>query len=163
MRRGLAADLHFIGDGPERRYIEAFRARSPFAAHIVVTGSVPHAVARARIREADLLTFPSLHESGGTVIVEAIEAGTAVLALDLGGPGELLKNYPGLIPARRRSYNQTVADFADHMLRFQQSPDFRRRLGCQILELQEKLSFEKAVSTLIQSDLDRERSEGGLS
>jgi glycosyltransferase involved in cell wall biosynthesis len=162
-RRGLAANLHFIGDGPERRYIEAFRARSSFAAHVVVTASVPHAVARARIREADLLTFPTLRDSSGNVIIEAIEAGTPILALDLGGPGELLKKYSGLIPARRRSYNETVADFADHMIQFQQSSDFRRRLRCQVLELQEELSFEKAVSTLVQCDLDREGSESGSS
>jgi glycosyltransferase involved in cell wall biosynthesis len=97
------------------------------------------------------------------VIIEAIEAGTPILALALGGPGDLLKSYSGLIAARGRSYNQAVADFADHMLQFQQSADFRRRLRCQVRELQEELSFEKAVSTLIRCDLARERSEGGLS
>jgi glycosyltransferase involved in cell wall biosynthesis len=163
VRQGLAADLHFIGDGPERRYIEAFRARSSFAAHIVVAGSVPHAVARARIREADLLTFPSLRDSSGNVIIEAIQAGTPILALDLGGPGELLQKYSGLIPARHRSYDQAVTDVADRMLRFEQSSDFRRELRSEVLKLQEELSFEKAVSTLVQCDLDREGNESGSS
>lgn len=35
----------------------------------------------------DLFTFPSLHDSGGTAVLEALTFGLPVVCLDLGGPG----------------------------------------------------------------------------
>jgi glycosyltransferase involved in cell wall biosynthesis len=45
----------------------------------------------------DFLLFPSLHDSGGFVVLEALCHGMPVLCLDLGGPKEIVSLDSGLI------------------------------------------------------------------
>ena len=40
-----------------------------------------------RLRDSDVLLFPSLRDGGGAVVVEAMAAGLPVVCLDVGGPG----------------------------------------------------------------------------
>ncbi len=59
-------------------------------------GPLPHARTRAAIRTAHLLIHPSIMEGGANVIVEAITAGTAVVASRMSGNvGMLGRDYPG--------------------------------------------------------------------
>jgi putative glycosyltransferase (TIGR04348 family) len=62
-------------------------------------GARPHAWTRQAIRKAHLLLVPSLMEGGANVIVEAVRAGTAVLASRVpGNVGMLGRAYPGYFP-----------------------------------------------------------------
>jgi putative glycosyltransferase (TIGR04348 family) len=62
-------------------------------------GPKPHGWARQLIRRAHLLLVPSLMEGGANVIVEAVTAGTAVLASRASGNvGMLGPRYPGYFP-----------------------------------------------------------------
>jgi glycosyltransferase involved in cell wall biosynthesis len=45
---------------------------------------------------ADVLLFPSFHDSGGWVVAEALRVGCPVLCLDLGGPPNLVGATGGL-------------------------------------------------------------------
>ena len=59
-------------------------------------GPLPHGLARSAIRDAHLLVHPSVMEGGANVIVEAITAGTPVVASRVSGNvGMLGRNYPG--------------------------------------------------------------------
>ena len=58
--------------------------------------ALPHGLTRAAIKRAHLLIHPSLMEGGANVIVEALTAGTPVLASHMSGNiGMLGKDYPG--------------------------------------------------------------------
>lgn len=60
------------------------------------TGALPHGLTRCAIRNAHLLVHPSLMEGGANVIVEAVTAGTPVIASRVSGNlGMLGRNYPG--------------------------------------------------------------------
>lgn len=62
-------------------------------------GALPHGLTRAAIQRADLLVHPSILEGGANVIVEAITAGTPVLASRMSGNlGMLGESYPGYFP-----------------------------------------------------------------
>lgn len=57
---------------------------------------LPHGLTRAAIKRAHVLIHPSLMEGGANVIVEALTAGTPVLASRMSGNvGMLGKDYPG--------------------------------------------------------------------
>lgn len=59
-------------------------------------GALPHARTRAAMRSAHLLIHPSVMEGGANVIVEAVMAGTPVIASRMSGNvGMLGKDYPG--------------------------------------------------------------------
>lgn len=62
-------------------------------------GAKPHGATRQFIRRAHLLLIPSLMEGGANVIVEAVTAGTSVLASRMpGNVGMLGQRYPGYFP-----------------------------------------------------------------
>jgi glycosyltransferase involved in cell wall biosynthesis len=48
-------------------------------------------------RDHDLLIFPSLHDSGGFVVLEALAHGLPVVCLDLGGPKEIVTPDSGVV------------------------------------------------------------------
>ena len=59
-------------------------------------GPLPHGLTRCALRDAHVLVHPSLMEGGANVIVEAITAGTPVVASRVSGNvGMLGRNYPG--------------------------------------------------------------------
>lgn len=71
------------------------------APNVRMLGMQPHRVTRERIRRAHLLVVPSRMEGGANVVVEAITAGTPVLASDCDGNlGMLPHGYPGIFPVR---------------------------------------------------------------
>ncbi len=62
-------------------------------------GLLPHGLTRAAIKRAHLLIHPSIMEGGANVIVEAITAGTAVVASRMSGNiGMLGPDYAGYFP-----------------------------------------------------------------
>lgn len=75
---------------------QAMMARDP-RYHWV--GARPHGLTRIAIQRAHLLLHPSIMEGGANVIVEAITAGTPVLASFMSGNlGMLGSEYPGYFP-----------------------------------------------------------------
>lgn len=76
------ASLWVVGDGPLRRELEARHA----GARICFLGRLGDREADRRVAGADVLVAPSLGgESFGVVLLEAMAAGTAVIASDLPG------------------------------------------------------------------------------
>ncbi len=61
--------------------------------------ALAHGLTRAAIKRAHVLIHPSTLEGGANVIVEALTAGTSVLASEMSGNvGMLGKSYPGYFP-----------------------------------------------------------------
>ena len=76
--------------GREARELARVDKRYRFA------GALPHGLARAAIARAHLLIHPSVAEGGANVIVEAVTAGTPVIASRISGNvGMLGAEYPG--------------------------------------------------------------------
>ena len=87
-------------------------------------GARPHAWTRQAIKRAHLLILPSLMEGGANVIVEAVTAGTAVLASRVSGNvGMLGRDYAGYFPAGNA---QALARL---LVRCREDQPFYRRLA----------------------------------
>lgn len=95
---GRAADarpdveLVIAGDGPERAALEARAAASPVADRIVFVGGVPAERAFSLFRGALGFVLSSRHEPQGIVVVEAMAAGTPVIATRVGGVPETVRD-----------------------------------------------------------------------
>lgn len=61
-------------------------------------------------REHDVLLFPSLHDSGGMVVLEAMQHGLPVVCLKLGGPGALVDDTCGIAIDTTGKTRQTVTE-----------------------------------------------------
>jgi glycosyltransferase involved in cell wall biosynthesis len=85
------AKLAIIGEGPERPALERLISEHDAAEDIMLLGERLNPI--PLIAKADLFVHPSSREGFGNVIVEALAAGTPVIATDCpNGPAEILEN-----------------------------------------------------------------------
>lgn len=96
-RRGLAWTLTMVGVGPMESTLKA-QARALGIDHLITwTGSLPREEVMAQYGRHDLFLFPSLHDSGGTVVLESMSQGCPVVCVDLGGPPHFVDERCGRI------------------------------------------------------------------
>jgi glycosyltransferase involved in cell wall biosynthesis len=89
----IDATMQIIGDGPERASCEKVCRRRGLGGHVRFLGWRPHADALAAIAAAHVLVLPSrCLESYGLTLIEALAAGTNVLASDRGAMRELVQS-----------------------------------------------------------------------
>jgi len=87
--------LDIIGDGPERARVEALTKNCGVGDKVRFVGLIPHPRVAAHLSQYDLLGFPSVHEFGGAVVLEAMAMGVVPLVVDYGGPSELVSPSTG--------------------------------------------------------------------
>lgn len=101
--------LDMVGDGPMRASLEAQARDLGVSQAVTFHGQVPHDAVQDIAARANLLTFPSIREFGGGVVLEAMALGVVPLIVDYAGPGELVTPDTGLtVPIGPRA--QIVAD-----------------------------------------------------
>ncbi len=95
----------------------------------------------------DAFLFPSLHDSGGMVLLEAMASGLPIICLDLGGPGVVVDNTFGrVISTARKSESQVLSDLGSAMFQFAQNPHLRRELGLKAKQKVKEYSWAKSVA-----------------
>ena len=87
--------IDVIGDGPQRPELEKFIGRENLAGGVTLAGWVEHAAVQDRLAASDVLTFPSIREFGGGVVLEANAVGLPCVVPDYGGVGELVTDATG--------------------------------------------------------------------
>ncbi|TFW16510.1 TIGR04348 family glycosyltransferase [Massilia arenosa] len=87
-----------IGNALEPQLGEA--AQAAHSRNFQWLGSLPHGDTRQRLKRSHAMVITSLMEAGANVIIEAVTAGTPVLASDIpGNRGMLGDDYAGFFPA----------------------------------------------------------------
>jgi glycosyltransferase involved in cell wall biosynthesis len=105
-----------VGDGPDRPRLERLARKLGIADRVRFTRSMPRQWALAQMQMSDVLVFPSLHDSGGFVVLEAMDLNMPVICIDLGGPAVHVDQTNGFkIPTI--SLEQAIDDIADAMTR----------------------------------------------
>ncbi|MBI1367679.1 MAG: glycosyltransferase [Planctomycetes bacterium] len=82
--------VDIIGDGPDKPRLERIIEEQKIAHGVTLAGWVPHAKLQERLVQSDVLSFPSIREFGGAVVLEAMAVGLVPLIVDYGGPSELV-------------------------------------------------------------------------
>jgi glycosyltransferase involved in cell wall biosynthesis len=84
--------VFFVGEGAQRRAIEATIDELGLGQCVTLTGKVAHPVLLALYHMVDLVVVPSLDEGFGNVAIEALSRRALVLASDAGGLREILRH-----------------------------------------------------------------------
>ncbi len=82
--------LDILGFGPERQALESQVANLGLNDFVRFLGKIPHHELAALMLDADVLTYPSVREFGGGVVLEAMAMGVVPIAIAYGGPAELI-------------------------------------------------------------------------
>jgi glycosyltransferase involved in cell wall biosynthesis len=96
------------------------------------------------------LVFPSLHDSGGLVVLEALSKGLPVVCLDLGGPGVMVNKACGIVvPTAHADEAQTVSGVANAMTALGVMPTAEwKRLSVGAIARANELSWDKLTDDL---------------
>jgi glycosyltransferase involved in cell wall biosynthesis len=91
------ATLTVFGTGPDERWLRHVAKRFGVTDAVEFAGYVPRQQLIETLGDYTALVFPSLHDSGGLVILEALSKGLPVICLDLGGPGVIVDTSCGIV------------------------------------------------------------------
>jgi len=116
--------LLLVGDGPERRDLEAEARRLGVEGRVVFGGEQDHAHVIDALFACDIFVFPSQTETLGLAVLEAMAAGCAVVAVRGGAIPEILRDGESgrVVPAESSALRQAIVDLLS-------DPERRRALG----------------------------------
>lgn len=113
--------LDLIGDGPMLPGLRTFVAQHGIDAAVTFHGWLDHAQVQDVACRAQLLSFPSVREFGGGVVLEAMALGLVPMIVDYAGPAELVTTDIGIkIPLGSRA--EIVAGFGKALSDLIESP-----------------------------------------
>lgn len=80
--------------------------------------------------EHDIMVFPSLHDSGGMVVLEAMASSLPVVCLDLGGPGLMVDKTCGrVVKTCTKTETQIVAELTEALINLSNDKSLRSLLS----------------------------------
>jgi glycosyltransferase involved in cell wall biosynthesis len=99
----------------------------------------------------DIFLFPSLHDAGPTVVLEAMAHGLPVVCLDLGGTGKMVNESCGrVIPTQGRSATDVIELLGEALVALAANQDLRNQLKAGALERVQEYTWTKVVRQVYQ-------------
>jgi glycosyltransferase involved in cell wall biosynthesis len=127
---GANARLDFVGAGRFRKSAEALTDELGLAERVRFRGQVPRAGMLQMYSQYDAMLYPSLHDTGGFVLLEAMAALLPVICLDCAGPARIVADDCGVrVPLGSRT--DVITHLAAAIRRYADDPALRRSHGRQ--------------------------------
>ncbi len=105
------ARLTLIGSGPFRKTLEAMVVKLGLTQRVEFRGRLPREETLAAYKDFDVCLFPSLHDTGGYAVIEAMCNAMPTICLAVGGPETALQEGGGIaVPLGSRA--EVVAGLA---------------------------------------------------
>jgi len=129
-------ELTVLGDGPQRSNWQALTKKLGLVSQVAFLGRLPFADAVAQMDKAELFCFPSLRDTSGNVVLEALAAGVPVICFDHQGVGDIVTaecgvKLPVVSPARAvDDWARTIRELTNdpaRLLRMSESATTRAR------------------------------------
>jgi glycosyltransferase involved in cell wall biosynthesis len=117
------ARFTIVGSGPEEARLKAETLARGIRDSVNFVSWVPQNNLFELYDSHDLLLFPSLHDSSGGVVLEALCHGMPVICLDLGGPKDIVTPNSGvIIKTTARNTAQVASSIANEIYKVLKSP-----------------------------------------
>jgi glycosyltransferase involved in cell wall biosynthesis len=157
--RGSVPDvkLKIIGDGGDRGWLERVARDAGVTDLVDWVAVVPHDEMRQEYRKSLALVFPSMHDSGGMVVVEALAAGLPVICLDRGGPGSIVTSACGVVlDSQMEDEKLVITKLAAALVRIATDAACRMRLSEGAIERAHEMTWDAAADAIYRSEASSE-------
>jgi glycosyltransferase involved in cell wall biosynthesis len=122
--------IDIVGDGPMMPDLKALAQTQNLGSAVTFHGWLNHHEVPEVLGQSHVLTFPSIREFGGGVVLEAMALGTVPIVVDYGGPGELVDDMTGIkLPLGSRS--EIIALMREALARAVSFPDHLEALSAE--------------------------------
>lgn len=144
--REIPAELEWkcriAGTGPEEEHLQMICRDYGLTDHVDFLGNVPYEKMNEMFESADVLIMPSLRETTGTVVLEAMAKGLPVITINKFGAAALLDNNCGWLYAgdNKESYIKSLRDAVTDCI---QNPDEVKRRGGNAGKIAEACTWEQ--------------------
>jgi len=146
------ATLTLFGQGPDELGLRRLAKQLGVADAVEFAGQVPRQQVTDSLAGFTALVFPSLHDSGGMAVLEALSAGLPVISLDLGGPGIIMNETCGIVVSTAHADEaQTVTGLANAMISMatMANTDWER-LSTGAVDRSNELSWDKLTKRIVE-------------
>lgn len=135
--------LVIVGSGPEEESLKEEAREMGIGARVIFTGLLTPDVVTDVYRSSDCFVFPSVTETQGLVLVEAMASGLPVVAKAAFGSLAMVDDgVTGFL------CEQGEERFAEYILRLLKEPELRKRMGDAALKRAMRLSADKMALRL---------------
>jgi glycosyltransferase involved in cell wall biosynthesis len=151
LARDAGCDISFtvIGDGPAKRRLEKLCSKLRLNRAVRWIGTVPQSQVGEFYRNADVLLFPSLRDSGGMVVLEALSHGLPVITTNLGGPGLIVNQSCGwTVMTEGRTPEALARSVADALVEIGSSAKLLDSLSRGALKRAQQFTFAELVRSV---------------
>lgn len=143
------ATLTMVGKGPDALKWRALADRLGIAARVNWIPWVTQSELRAVFAAHDLFLFPSLHDSSGNVVLEALANGLPVICLDVGGPAQIVDpDCAKIISTNAQTLGRVEAAIAEAVLALALDCDSRRAMALAAIRRARALSWTATVASV---------------
>ncbi len=136
--KGCEIELDVVGDGPMAARWRALAEQLQLAGVVHFHGALAAPQVAAQMALCHVFCLPSVRESGGAVLLEAMASARPVIALDYGGPAEIVNAEVGALLAFA-SPQQVIDDLAATLIDIIGEPESWRERGLAGRRVAEKL------------------------
>lgn len=153
---GVSVELTIVGAGPYEQELRRLAVAMGVEQSIQWLGHRTQSELFDLYRSMHGFIFPSLHDSGGTVVLEAQANGLPVVCLDLGGPATLVTPETALVVATHGlDEADVVQSLADSLEKLAADEDGRMAMGrAAIAHTATNMTWEKRVNGALKLAMD---------
>jgi glycosyltransferase involved in cell wall biosynthesis len=130
MRVSPDAQLTIVGKGTEEGRLRAAAVAQGVADNVRFVPWLPQDKLFEQYQTHDLFVYPSLHDSSGNAVLEALSFGLPVVCLDVGGPAQIVTPESGVIVSTAgRDTGQVAVAIAAEILQVLRSSELLNELS----------------------------------
>jgi glycosyltransferase involved in cell wall biosynthesis len=141
------ATLTVVGQGRDRKWLRKVAERLGVGHAVDWKDWTPHEEVLGMYRVHTALLFPSLHDSGGTVLMESLSQGLPVICLDCGGPGAMLPQLCGFkVKVEGKSQAEVIRGLTCAMRQLFEDSSLRAEMSSMALRAARENTWGQIVS-----------------
>ncbi|MDY7078653.1 MAG: glycosyltransferase [Chloroflexota bacterium] len=137
------ARLLLVGKGPHERRLQRAARRMGIGEQVIFTGPISHSEIPHYAAAADLFVFASLADTQGVVLIEAMAAGTPVVAVEADSSVDVLSEGGGLlVPAQEGAFASAVLELLADESR-------RHKMGERAVQAVQRYTISAAAARMV--------------